>query len=159
MYHISLGDNSSFHFFIILSLWLWWLLGRFCNNKVCISMDSILGLLKLRVKRGINLAIRDARTSDPYVVVNMGEQVRTLLFLGYQFFSFAFPFEGCTLMNWVVCVESWCSTRRIWENNFFCVCVCFPLFLGVSLLEILWFVILIGWVSYLLYLFLTSRLC
>ncbi|KAJ1418422.1 C2 domain [Sesbania bispinosa] len=37
-------------------------------------MDSILGLLKLRIKRGINLAIRDSRSSDPYVVVNMGEQ-------------------------------------------------------------------------------------
>ncbi|XP_061357309.1 protein C2-DOMAIN ABA-RELATED 9-like isoform X1 [Gastrolobium bilobum] len=39
-------------------------------------MDSILvlGLLKLRIKRGINLAIRDSRSSDPYIVVNMGEQ-------------------------------------------------------------------------------------
>ncbi|CAL5206680.1 unnamed protein product [Lathyrus oleraceus] len=37
-------------------------------------MDNILGLLKLRIKRGINLAIRDANSSDPYVVVNMGEQ-------------------------------------------------------------------------------------
>ncbi|XP_020215321.1 protein C2-DOMAIN ABA-RELATED 9 [Cajanus cajan] len=36
--------------------------------------DNILGLLKLRIKRGINLAIRDARASDPYVVVKMGEQ-------------------------------------------------------------------------------------
>lgn len=43
----------------------------------CVSMDNnnILGLLKLRIKRGVNLAIRDARTSDPYVVVNMGDQV------------------------------------------------------------------------------------
>ncbi|KAK7310101.1 hypothetical protein RJT34_07374 [Clitoria ternatea] len=39
-----------------------------------VSMESILGLLKLRIKRGVNLAIRDARASDPYVVVNMGEQ-------------------------------------------------------------------------------------
>uniref|UniRef100_A0A0R0ETV0 C2 domain-containing protein n=1 Tax=Glycine max TaxID=3847 RepID=A0A0R0ETV0_SOYBN len=36
--------------------------------------NNILGLLKLRIKRGINLAIRDARASDPYVVVNMGDQ-------------------------------------------------------------------------------------
>ncbi|TKY69306.1 C2-DOMAIN ABA-RELATED 9 [Spatholobus suberectus] len=36
--------------------------------------DSLLGLLKLRIKRGINLAIRDARASDPYVVVNIGDQ-------------------------------------------------------------------------------------
>ncbi|KAL2347655.1 hypothetical protein Fmac_001655 [Flemingia macrophylla] len=36
--------------------------------------DNTLGLLKLRIKRGINLAIRDARASDPYVVVTLGEQ-------------------------------------------------------------------------------------
>ncbi|KAK7407498.1 hypothetical protein VNO78_09451 [Psophocarpus tetragonolobus] len=39
--------------------------------------NSILGLLKIRIKRGINLAIRDAikmRASDPYVVVSIGEQ-------------------------------------------------------------------------------------
>ncbi|XP_073130975.1 protein C2-DOMAIN ABA-RELATED 7-like [Henckelia pumila] len=36
-------------------------------------MDA-LGLLRIRVKRGINLAVRDAATSDPYVVVTCGEQ-------------------------------------------------------------------------------------
>jgi hypothetical protein len=39
------------------------------------SHNNILSLLKLRIKRGINLAIRDAKASDPYVVVNMAEQV------------------------------------------------------------------------------------
>ncbi|CAM8940348.1 unnamed protein product [Rhodiola kirilowii] len=38
------------------------------------TMDSILGLLRIRVKRGINLAVRDVRSSDPYVVVKMGRQ-------------------------------------------------------------------------------------
>ncbi|CAM8926890.1 hypothetical protein QQ045_024013 [Rhodiola kirilowii] len=37
-------------------------------------MDSVLGLLRIRVKRGINLAIRDISSSDPYVVVKMGRQ-------------------------------------------------------------------------------------
>ncbi|XP_060967470.1 protein C2-DOMAIN ABA-RELATED 4-like [Cannabis sativa] len=37
-------------------------------------MDSLLGLLRLRVKRGINLAVRDVRSSDPYLVVRMGKQ-------------------------------------------------------------------------------------
>lgn len=37
-------------------------------------MNNILGLLRLRIKRGINLAIRDTRTSDPYMIVTMGEQ-------------------------------------------------------------------------------------
>jgi len=44
--------------------------------------NNVLGLLKLRIKRGINLAIRDSNSSDPYVVVNIGhEQVRSLLSL------------------------------------------------------------------------------
>nr|CCW28850.1 putative fatty acid elongase [Arachis duranensis] len=42
--------------------------------KRCVAMDSILGLLKLRIKKGINLAVRDTSSSDPYVVVNIGEQ-------------------------------------------------------------------------------------
>ncbi|QHN95800.1 Protein C2-DOMAIN ABA-RELATED [Arachis hypogaea] len=37
-------------------------------------MDQIYGVLKLRIQRGINLAIRDLRSSDPYVVVSMGTQ-------------------------------------------------------------------------------------
>ncbi|KAK8569428.1 hypothetical protein V6N13_046483 [Hibiscus sabdariffa] len=37
-------------------------------------MESILGLLRVRVKRGVNLAVRDVRSSDPYVVVKMGKQ-------------------------------------------------------------------------------------
>ncbi|KDP23927.1 hypothetical protein JCGZ_27087 [Jatropha curcas] len=37
-------------------------------------MESLLGLLRIRVKRGVNLAVRDVRSSDPYVVVKMGRQ-------------------------------------------------------------------------------------
>ncbi|XP_060194759.1 GTPase activating protein 1-like [Lycium barbarum] len=37
-------------------------------------MENQLGLLRIRVIRGINLAIRDLRSSDPYVVVKMGKQ-------------------------------------------------------------------------------------
>ncbi|XP_057465357.1 protein C2-DOMAIN ABA-RELATED 4-like [Actinidia eriantha] len=32
-------------------------------------MDKTLGLLRVRVKRGLNLAVRDVRSSDPYVVI------------------------------------------------------------------------------------------
>lgn len=41
------------------------------------SMEKMLGLLRIRIHRGINLAIRDVhlRSSDPYVVVRMGKQV------------------------------------------------------------------------------------
>ncbi|CAL9760915.1 unnamed protein product [Musa acuminata subsp. burmannicoides] len=37
-------------------------------------MDHLLGLLRVRVVRGVNLAYRDATGSDPYVVVRMGGQ-------------------------------------------------------------------------------------
>ncbi|XP_019160093.1 PREDICTED: protein C2-DOMAIN ABA-RELATED 7-like [Ipomoea nil] len=40
------------------------------------TMDTMefLGLLKIRVIRGINLAVRDTLSSDPYVVITMGHQ-------------------------------------------------------------------------------------
>ena len=38
-------------------------------------MENLLGLLRVRIKKGINLAVRDVRSSDPYVVVKMGKQV------------------------------------------------------------------------------------
>ncbi|GMI71513.1 homolog of OsGAP1, C2-domain ABA-related, C2 domain, Arabidopsis thaliana C2 domain [Hibiscus trionum] len=37
-------------------------------------MEEIMGLLRIHVKRGVNLAVRDVRTSDPYVIITMGEQ-------------------------------------------------------------------------------------
>jgi hypothetical protein len=37
-------------------------------------LETLLGLLRIRVKRGVNLAVRDVRSSDPYVVVKMGKQ-------------------------------------------------------------------------------------
>jgi hypothetical protein len=40
-------------------------------------LDHLLGLVKVRVVRGVNLAIRDLCSSDPYVVVRMGKQVRS----------------------------------------------------------------------------------
>ncbi|RDX86484.1 Protein C2-DOMAIN ABA-RELATED 4, partial [Mucuna pruriens] len=37
-------------------------------------MENLLGLLRVRIKRGVNLAIRDVRSSDPYVVIKMQNQ-------------------------------------------------------------------------------------
>ncbi|KAJ3692346.1 hypothetical protein LUZ60_012696 [Juncus effusus] len=36
-------------------------------------VDHLFGLLKVKVVRGLNLAIRDVRTSDPYVVLRLGK--------------------------------------------------------------------------------------
>ncbi|KAK1258786.1 putative ADP-ribosylation factor GTPase-activating protein AGD11 [Acorus gramineus] len=37
-------------------------------------MEHLLGLLRVRVIRGVNLAVRDLKSSDPYVVLRMGKQ-------------------------------------------------------------------------------------
>ncbi|XP_074583813.1 protein C2-DOMAIN ABA-RELATED 5-like [Curcuma longa] len=37
-------------------------------------MEHLLGLLKVKVEKGVNLAYRDANGSDPYVIVRMGSQ-------------------------------------------------------------------------------------
>ncbi|XP_010450531.1 PREDICTED: protein C2-DOMAIN ABA-RELATED 1-like [Camelina sativa] len=37
-------------------------------------MENLMGLLRIHVKRGVNLAIRDLSSSDPYVVVHFGKQ-------------------------------------------------------------------------------------
>jgi hypothetical protein len=60
-------------------------------------MESLLGLLRIRVKRGVNLAVRDVRSSDPYVVVKMGKQVWFL----HQFLSFLPLLDGF-LLDWAV---------------------------------------------------------
>jgi hypothetical protein len=38
-------------------------------------LGHLVGLVRVRVLRGVNLAIRDLRSSDPYVVIRMGKQV------------------------------------------------------------------------------------
>ncbi|KAB5560914.1 hypothetical protein DKX38_005871 [Salix brachista] len=37
-------------------------------------MENLMGLLRIHVIRGVDLAIRDVSSSDPYVVVKMGKQ-------------------------------------------------------------------------------------
>lgn len=37
-------------------------------------MESILGLLRVRIIKGVNLAVRDTSGSDPYIVLRMGRQ-------------------------------------------------------------------------------------
>ncbi|ERN05468.1 hypothetical protein AMTRI_Chr12g234790 [Amborella trichopoda] len=37
-------------------------------------MERVIGLLRVRVIKGVNLAVRDIRSSDPYVVLTMGKQ-------------------------------------------------------------------------------------
>lgn len=53
-------------------------------------MVEFIGLLKVKVLKGTNLAIRDMMTSDPYVILTLGRQVShlsLLLFLHTSLFS------------------------------------------------------------------------
>jgi Ca2+-dependent lipid-binding protein len=46
--------------------------------KECGSSSVIVGVVKVKVVRGTNLAVRDVFSSDPYVVLKLGNQeVRT----------------------------------------------------------------------------------
>ncbi|XP_022771934.1 protein C2-DOMAIN ABA-RELATED 4-like [Durio zibethinus] len=37
-------------------------------------MENLMGLLRIHVQRGVNLAVRDVVSSDPYIIVRMGRQ-------------------------------------------------------------------------------------
>ncbi|KAJ4706922.1 C2 domain containing protein, partial [Melia azedarach] len=38
------------------------------------AMENLMGLLRIHVLRGVNLAVRDVSSSDPYAVIKMGKQ-------------------------------------------------------------------------------------
>lgn len=38
-------------------------------------MVEFIGLIKVNVVKGTNLAVRDMMTSDPYVILSLGNQV------------------------------------------------------------------------------------
>lgn len=46
-------------------------------------MVEFIGLLKVKVIKGTNLAIRDMMSSDPYVVLTLGQQVSHCFFLTF----------------------------------------------------------------------------
>lgn len=43
-------------------------------------MVEFIGLLKVKIEKGINLAVRDMMSSDPYVVLKLGQQVIIFFF-------------------------------------------------------------------------------
>lgn len=49
-------------------------------------MVEFIGLIKVNVVKGTNLAIRDVMTSDPYVILALGHQVSLLLDIFTIFF-------------------------------------------------------------------------
>jgi len=59
-------------------------------------MENMLGLLRLHVIRGVNLAIRDSQSSDPYVIVRMGKQVTPIFHLFFSNLGFTFSEFFCS---------------------------------------------------------------
>ncbi|KAL2897403.1 Protein C2-DOMAIN ABA-RELATED 5 [Bienertia sinuspersici] len=43
-------------------------------DKKVNPIGNVMGLLRIRIKRGINLAVRDVTTSDPYVIIRLAKQ-------------------------------------------------------------------------------------
>ena len=62
-------------------------------------MENLLGLLRVRIKRGVNLAVRDVRSSDPYVVIKMANQVPLSSASSSFFFFIFFLYNSLTENN------------------------------------------------------------
>ncbi|MCL7042890.1 hypothetical protein MKW94_018059 [Papaver nudicaule] len=45
-----------------------------CSNNTSPGMVEFVGLIKVNIVRGTNLAVRDVMTSDPYVILSLGQQ-------------------------------------------------------------------------------------
>jgi hypothetical protein len=69
---------------------------------------EFLGTLKVKIVRGISLAVRDLLSSDPYVVATLGAQVyiinvvsHRLHFFGFGIYNFITYFYSCwkTFLN------------------------------------------------------------
>jgi len=58
-------------------------------------MTEFVGLIKVNVVKGINLAVRDVMTSDPYVIISLGHQVRFFIYklLLHTIHSFIYTFD------------------------------------------------------------------
>lgn len=50
-------------------------LASFASYIIQAGMVEFIGILKVKVIRGTKLAVRDLMSSDPYVVLTLGQQV------------------------------------------------------------------------------------
>ncbi|KAF4376904.1 hypothetical protein F8388_013549 [Cannabis sativa] len=66
---------------------------RSSNSHSLEGMVEFIGLLKVKVIRGKNLAVRDMLSSDPYVILNLGQQPYDVP-AGKSAISMGFPFAG-----------------------------------------------------------------
>lgn len=81
-------------------------------------MDDNLGVLKIRVRKGINLAVRDSFCSDPYVVITMAGQVCYFFFISKEFSFYALQKIYIYINN--VCVRLILSCKENRSSKKFC---------------------------------------
>ncbi|KAM1063995.1 hypothetical protein ACFX2A_028688 [Malus domestica] len=58
------------------------------------GMVEFIGLLKVKVIRGTNLAVQDMMTSDPNVILTLGKQVNNSLIFFFLGFAFTAMYAG-----------------------------------------------------------------
>lgn len=58
------------------------------------GMVEFIGLVKVKVKKGTNLAIRDMLSSDPYVVLTLGKQVSGICLFLFKFSHLSLKIHG-----------------------------------------------------------------
>lgn len=63
IYSITYLEYSTYYFNNMVSVWFQ------------VGMVEFIGILIVKVIKGTNLAVRDVRSSDPYVVLTLGQQV------------------------------------------------------------------------------------
>jgi hypothetical protein len=90
-------------------------------------MECLLGLLKVRVVRGVHLAICDPLThsSDPYVVLRHGQQVNCMPLQPASTFTLT-----CRLNNYQLLISPWFKILSL--NNY---CIRFNMTLALEILS------------------------
>lgn len=61
----------------------------------CCDMEESTGNVKVKIVRGVNLAVRDSGTSDPYVILKYDKHV-CIIFLGRNYILNSKIMEICT---------------------------------------------------------------
>lgn len=79
-------------------------------------MVEFMGLLKVKVIKGTNLAVRDVKTSDPFVTLTLGQQVSHSFLIMVFLSVLGFPRRACILSSFLFFNIYMHSFNRIYAN-------------------------------------------